>query len=267
MPAVPWPWPGKLGYPAGEAAALMQLSLAAYYAGDLENAVDWARQACRIDPAAIPGWVARTCGCMLTIALIEAGEVDCRPAQLRGRAGPGPARQATCRIRRISCGSMAELDLRAGRMPDAGAHLREALRLAVADRRPAAPARLPGRLRAPVRGDGALGRGDHVVGRVRRLQPDDGLPDLPQDAQRRQEPLRKAAQALGPARMRAAEERGAAMTLATAAEFAIMLTAPDSQAPQPPPGRRSSAPGSGNWSPWSPRAAPTPRSPPSCTSA
>ena len=45
--------------------------------------------------------------------------------------------------------------------------------------------------------------------------------------------MRKARQALGPARTRAAEERGAAMTLATAAEFAAMLTAPG---PQQPPG-------------------------------
>ena len=48
--------------------------------------------------------------------------------------------------------------------------------------------------------------------------------------------MRQAGQALGTARTRAAEERGAAMTLATAAEFASMLTAPDSQGPQVPPG-------------------------------
>jgi len=53
---------------------------------------------------------------------------------------------------------------------------------------------------------------------------------------RRQEPLRKARQALGPARTRAAEERGAAMSLATATEYALMLTAPGPQQPQAPPG-------------------------------
>jgi DNA-binding CsgD family transcriptional regulator len=65
---------------------------------------------------------------------------------------------------------------------------------------------------------------------------DIGMPDLPQDAHRRHEPMRQAGQALGTARTRAAEERGAAMTLATATEFASMLTAPDSQGPQVPPG-------------------------------
>ena len=83
---------------------------------------------------------------------------------------------------------------------------------------------------------------------------------------RREEQLRPARQALGPGRARAAEDRGTAMSLPTAAEYALMLTDPG-----PPqsaaPGSGSSAPGNGSWSPWSPRAAPTPRSPPSCTSA
>ena len=43
------------------------------------------------------------------------------------------------------------------------------------------------------------------------------------------EPLREARQALEPDRARAAEERGAAMSLATAAEYALMLTVPDPQ--------------------------------------
>jgi DNA-binding CsgD family transcriptional regulator len=47
---------------------------------------------------------------------------------------------------------------------------------------------------------------------------------------RQQEAIRQAKQALGPDRARAAEERGAAMSLATAAEYARMLTSPG-----PPP--------------------------------
>ncbi len=38
--------------------------------------------------------------------------------------------------------------------------------------------------------------------------------------------MRQARRALGPDRMRAAEERGAAMSLATAAGYALLLTAP-----------------------------------------
>jgi DNA-binding CsgD family transcriptional regulator len=46
----------------------------------------------------------------------------------------------------------------------------------------------------------------------------------PGDARRRHQALREARQALGTARVRAAEDRGAAMSLATAAEYALMLT-------------------------------------------
>ena len=55
-----------------------------------------------------------------------------------------------------------------------------------------------------------------------------GLPEL-LDARRRQESLRKAGQALGPEKTRAARERGTAMTLTTAAQFASVVTAPQPQ--------------------------------------
>jgi hypothetical protein len=46
----------------------------------------------------------------------------------------------------------------------------------------------------------------------------DGFTDAPTDTARRDEPLRRARQALGEARARAAGDRGAAMSLATATE-------------------------------------------------
>ena len=59
-------------------------------------------------------------------------------------------------------------------------------------------------------------------------------------APRREEQLRQARQALGPARARAAEDRGAAMSLATAAEYALMLTDPGPPQPAAPgPGKLS----------------------------
>jgi DNA-binding NarL/FixJ family response regulator len=54
---------------------------------------------------------------------------------------------------------------------------------------------------------------------------------VPEGWFQRQEPLRQARQTLGPDLTRAAEERGTAMSLATAAEFALILTA----ASPPPP--------------------------------
>ena len=63
-----------------------------------------------------------------------------------------------------------------------------------------------------------------------------GVPDLPSETLGRHEPLKKAAEVLGPNGMRQAEERGAAMSLDTAAELAVMLAR---KAPSP-----SAAPGS-----------------------
>jgi DNA-binding NarL/FixJ family response regulator len=54
------------------------------------------------------------------------------------------------------------------------------------------------------------------------------------------EQLRPARQALGPGRAQAAEDRGAAMSMATAAEYALMLTDPGPPQPAAPdPGKLS----------------------------
>ena len=126
---------------------------------------------------------------------------------------------------------MADLDVRAGRFQDAAAHLREGLQivmragdlwhvgnglwncalLCTATRRYAEAATLWAAHAAYCRQQGIVGQ-------------------APEGARREQEMLRRVRQALGPDRVRAAEERGAAMSLDTAAEYALMLTAP-----APPP--------------------------------
>ena len=124
---------------------------------------------------------------------------------------------------------MADLDLRAGRTGDAAAHLREGLQLAV---------------RTGSRGDllnglyqsGALcaatGRPAEALtvwAANAALAGREGFTDPPWFVPRWEEQLRAARQALEPDQMRAAEERGAAMSLATAAEYALLLTAPGPQ--------------------------------------
>jgi non-specific serine/threonine protein kinase len=223
-----------IGYLAGEAMALLDLGAAAYYAGDPENALACARQAQRIDPAVIPGWVARRCSHFLAFAMFEAGQAAA--AQRSCADGLARARQAGALQDQAEFLHVAVyLDRQAGRMPEAAAHLREALELT-------------SRIGYRSRLIGCLDHCGHLCAATRRwaeavtmwaacharLQ-DEGIVDVPLDALRRHEPLRKAAQALGPGRMRAAEERGAAMTLATAAEFAALLAAAGPQAPQPPP--------------------------------
>jgi DNA-binding CsgD family transcriptional regulator len=62
---------------------------------------------------------------------------------------------------------------------------------------------------------------------------DSGVPDPPQDVMRRQQWMSKARQAVGPGPATDAEQRGTAMTLATAAEFAALLVADDPAAAPP----------------------------------
>ena len=99
----------EMGYPAGEALALANLSLGAYYAGDLEDAVAWARQAQRIDPAGIPGWIARRCNDFLILVLLETGDLSaawqcCADGLARARQAGDLRSQASC------LGRMADMD-------------------------------------------------------------------------------------------------------------------------------------------------------------
>ena len=118
----------ELCYPAGEAKALRELSWAASYAGDADNALRWARQTQRIDPAGIPGWFARGCAIALASALMEADQIasaqgSCTDA-LSARGAGDLQDQAEC------LWLMAELDRQTGHIDDTSAHLRESIGLA-----------------------------------------------------------------------------------------------------------------------------------------
>ena len=228
----------ELRYPAAEAHALADLSLAALYTGDLDSAVRLARQAEQIT-AGIPGWIARGGSITLTMVLTAAGELAaaagiCAAGLASSRdAGDLWALAALLTL-------MATLDLRAGRAEDAAALLREALQVNLR----------AGELFDLVNGLECCGE---LCAATRRwaealtlwaafnaVLRDKGHTGVALDA-RRDELLREARQALGPARARAAGERGAAMSLATAAEYALMLTGPGPQpsATAPGPGRLS----------------------------
>jgi len=120
---------------------------------------------------------------------------------------------------------MAMLDLRAARTRDAAACLREALQIA-------------DRADLPLAVDNALNCCGYLCAATgRHLEAvtiwaaanalSKEFTGAPAEARRRQEALREARQALGPARTRAAEERGAAMRWPAATEYALMLTLPD----------------------------------------
>ena len=222
------------GDQVSEALALAVLGFVACVAGDRVGAVQLARQAERIS-AGLHGPMARVCCHILTTVLIAAD--DLAAAGRVCAAGLAEARDAGDLW---SLGNLLEkmvvLDLGSRRFEDAAAHLREGLQTA-----------LRTGVRARVLDDldccgylcaltGRCAEAVTVWAAVVVLQGREGFsvpshPDFPEGWFQRQEPLGEARRELGPDRARAAGERGAAMSLATAAEYALMLTAAD---PQPP---------------------------------
>jgi DNA-binding CsgD family transcriptional regulator len=238
-------------YPVAEALALAVLALLACAVGDRDAAGQLARQAEQIT-AGMHGPTARVCGHTLTTVLIEAG--DLAAAQRVCAVALAEARDAGDLW---SLGNLLEkmvvLDLISGRYQDAAAHLREGLQTAL---QTGVRARLLDDLDCCGYLCALTGRGADAVtvwAAVVVLQGREGFsvpshPDLPEGWLERQEPLREARRALGPAQARAAEERGQAMSLATAAEYALMLTAAGPQ-PATADGAAVTVPGADRLSP------------------
>jgi DNA-binding CsgD family transcriptional regulator len=222
----------ELGYRAGEAAALEALGGAAYNRGDYDEAVRLGRLQQQIT-AAVPA-VNRGGSVLLADALIEAGD-------LAGAQGVCAAALARCRdagdvlmlpelvIR------MADLDLRAGRVEDAAGQLREGLQAAARAGNWLSVLNGLWRCALVCMGTGRYAETVTVWAAHAALAQGAGLGSglTPADT-RRQQALRRAWQVLGAARARAAEDRGAAMSLDTAAEYALILTDLGPQQPRAP---------------------------------
>jgi predicted ATPase/DNA-binding CsgD family transcriptional regulator/tetratricopeptide (TPR) repeat protein len=230
----------ELGYPFGQACALMSLGIAASYAGDPDDAIQLEQQAGQIPDT--PGPAARVCGYLLAGVLADAG--DLAAAEQACTATLAQARDAgDLSNLGQTLPVMADLDLRTGRTGHAAAHLREATQIAL-------QTGIWFTMLNVLEGCGflcaATGRpADAVTAWAAgdRLRQQGGLVDTDTDpyVRRREEALRQARQALGPDRARAAEQRGAAMSSATAAEYALLLTAPTpSPAPAAPGAARLS---------------------------
>ena len=222
----------EIGDPAVELLALVDLSLDADIAGDHDEAVRLARQAGQIT-AGVPGSFARSCSYVLTFVLARAG--DLAEAARVGAAGLARARDAGDLYNQaLLLLRIVDVDLQAGRTGDAAAHLREGLHLAVRTGNwlellfglfqcgdlCAATGRAAEALTLWAACAAAGQHGEHTY--------------PPWFVSRREDQLRQARQGLGPGRARAAEDRGAAMSLATAAEYALMLTDPGPPQPAAP---------------------------------
>jgi len=216
----------ELGYPEGESRALCWLGASAYYAGDLAACLARWREAQRIDPAAIPGSLVRRSAIYLAIALADAGEL----AEARQHCGRvlWLARQAGAVFDQAdSLILTANIDLLTGSLPEARAHLCEAMELTI-------------RIGQDLLVHDCLDACGHLCAQTCRyaeaitvwaadaaLRAEGGIPDPPRDAQRREMPLRKARQALGAQRADQAKARGAAMSVSIAAQYAALAAAED----------------------------------------
>jgi DNA-binding CsgD family transcriptional regulator len=212
----------ELDYLAGEAMALGHLAVAVFRAGDLGGAVQLARQGEQIR-ADIPGWIARLQSNFLTIVLTEAGELAaanraCMASLVRAREADDQWNQARLLVQ------MATLDLLAARTEEAAAHLRDSLLIAA---RTGDQFELRNALDCCGHLCAATGRYAEAVtvwAAHTAIFRQEGYAYPPAEAGRKEDFLRKARQALGFSRARAAENRGTAMSPATAAEYALMLT-------------------------------------------
>ena len=118
----------ELGDPTAEASARYWLGAAARYGGNPQEEAACFRRAHQIDRAVIPGWIARQITTHLADALDGVGEAA--DAQRYCAEALGLALQAGALYDQGDClYTMARLDLHAGQLEKASAHLREALEI------------------------------------------------------------------------------------------------------------------------------------------
>ena len=213
----------RSGYAAGEAMALTELSIIASYADDGDQALAWATQAQHIDRDRMPGWFARQLGSTLAWVMVEYGHLDgtleiCAQALAQARAVGDVSEQADL-LR-----TMSALAQKGGRPADARVYLRESVELAMQ-----AGYRLC-LINAVWESAELCAATGHYAAAITLFAAGDaqahsaGLAANAMAERHREQLFREATQALGAEQARAAEERGAAMMLAAAAEFAMMTT-------------------------------------------
>ena len=217
----------RAGSESGEATALALLAMIACRSGDFADSVQLARRSMRIT-AEIPGPIARMRSQVLALALAEAGELAAaEQVCVEGLALAREQGDLWNISGLLTC--MGRLELMAGRNQAATAHLREQLQIALRAggeaiirtgvRSAAHLCAQIGRFAEAVTLDAALSSAQQLT--ASSAQPTGPLMLL--GGAHRREALRNAREALGPTRALVAEERGAAMSLHTAGEFALLL--------------------------------------------
>lgn len=215
----------RLDYPEGQAQALVQLSLAAGYAGDQQAATRWADEASALDAARLPDRVARRIALATTIAQADAGDLDlaghtCAAGLASAQRAGDVDMEADFRY------FTAHIALRASDFDHAGPPIREALLLSM---RSGDRLRLVDCLDDCAYLCAATGRTAEAVTlwAARRTLGKGLIPDLTQATHLREKQLGEARTLLGLDAAEVAEQRGARMSLVAAVELAtLMATGP-----------------------------------------
>jgi predicted ATPase/class 3 adenylate cyclase/DNA-binding CsgD family transcriptional regulator len=212
-----------VGHPASEAMALGDLAIAAKNGRDRDGALQLVRQAEQIQ-GDIPGWLTRASDNLLIAVLIETGELA-DAERICASVLTATRDVGDMRVLGSLLTQMANLDLRAGRIQDAAAHIRESLQITMRTGiwfelinilyHCGELCALTGRPVQTLTVFGAYG----AFGRR------EGFLEDP-DSDPLRDSVREIREALGPAAADAAEQRGTAMSAATAAEYVLLLTAP-----------------------------------------
>jgi predicted ATPase/DNA-binding CsgD family transcriptional regulator/transcriptional regulator with XRE-family HTH domain len=215
----------ELSYPAGEALALADLSIVAFITDHLGEAVHLARQARQIS-ADVPSWIGGWCSNNLSQLLTTTGDLAtakhiCAAGLPKSRDVGDSWTQMKLLIQ------IAMLEQMTGRIDDAAAHLREALHIIAQTN---CQFEMTNVLDCCGHLCAATGRHAEAVtiwaARTTLAQKGGWGDDAPAAGRHRDEVLRVARQALGAAQAHIAENRGKAMSMNTAAEYALMLTSP-----------------------------------------
>jgi non-specific serine/threonine protein kinase len=216
----------RIDYPAGEILALAQLSRTSRYAGDLAAALDWARQAQRILASGQHGWTQQFTGLFVIEVLIESGDLTAARRGLEDTLAW--AEEGGDRLMQASClAILADLELRVGNITYAARHVRWAAEIAAEVGWPELLTRCLDLLAHMCAARGQLAEAVTLWAAHQARLEAVGTNDLPLDTRHREERLRRAVEALGPAGSRVAQERGAGMFLETAVEFAVMMVSLD----------------------------------------
>jgi predicted ATPase/DNA-binding CsgD family transcriptional regulator len=220
----------RIGYPAGEALALAELSIGALYDERDEEAIDWARQVRLVDLGRAGGVTLRRPTFVLPWVLVSTGHYEgaqelCEEVLARCKAAGDRGGEADM------LWLMAQLARETGRLAQAGAHLAASTAIALDG---GYLLRLTDILDEGALQCAASGRAAEAAtlwSAYRAQIAATGLVDPADQAARREPLVTEVRRALDAQRLRAAEDRGAAMTLTAAVEFAVMMTGADAPAP------------------------------------